>query len=577
MSINSSFAPLLISTNCESPFKSPLRSVQPRWTRVQNLCSASPSSSLTKSLLSNANGSPSINRTNDYLLKNAFSPSKNGINACSNSGFAPEKDSASDRFIPNRSLINAPVVEYRLGNCSEAVGVSKASTEASASSSNYSTSDSNGFENPNNSSADDLRVLSFTVKAPESKIDSAAIYAKVKYPFVSRRCGITTAKSLPAIPNRTIPSIPFKVLDAPGLIDDYYLNLMHWSSQNVLAIALSNSIYVWNASSGSVNELSDGVEMGLNCYFSSVSFSQDGSYLATGSSDGQIHIWDVETNQRLRVMSGNNCEDVQRIGSLAWNGASLTNGSRSGLIMNHDTRIRNHVTSTWTNHSQEVCGLEWDRDGTFLASGGNDNVVNIWDGRNASPLHSFTQHQAAVKAIGWCPWQPHLLASGGGSTDKCIKFWNAATGSLLNSVDTGSQVCALKWSANSRELVSSHGFADNQLIVWRYPSMTPLAKINAHSSRVLYLASSPDGQTVASASGDETIKFWNIFEKGASGSGSFSAKSAVLLSGSSGAGFSASGSLAASSGEDTSLFVGKPHSPLSKVVDQSNFKRLKIR
>jgi hypothetical protein len=42
------------------------------------------------------------------------------------------------------------------------------------------------------------------------------------------------------------------------------------------------------------------------------------------------------------------------------------------------------------------------------------------------------------------PWQPHLLASGGGTADRCIRLWDTRGGTLLNEVDTESQVCALQ-------------------------------------------------------------------------------------------------------------------------------------
>ena len=51
---------------------------------------------------------------------------------------------------------------------------------------------------------------------------------------------------------------------------------------------------------------------------------------------------------------------------------------------------------------QEVCGLQWSPDGRFLASGANDNLCNVWDanlGHETQPLHSFNQHQAAVKVL----------------------------------------------------------------------------------------------------------------------------------------------------------------------------------
>jgi len=80
-------------------------------------------------------------------------------------------------------------------------------------------------------------------------------------------------------------------------------------------------------------------------------------------------------------------------------------------------------------------------------------------------------------------------------------------------VDTKSQVSQILWSKNYRELVSSHGYSQNQLIVWKYPTMEKMAELKGHSSRVLQLAQSPDGETVVSGAGDETLRFWKIFEK----------------------------------------------------------------
>lgn len=54
---------------------------------------------------------------------------------------------------------------------------------------------------------------------------------------------------------RTIARHPERILDAPGLLDDYYLNLLDWSSNNVVAIALNKSVFLWNAATGDVDEL----------------------------------------------------------------------------------------------------------------------------------------------------------------------------------------------------------------------------------------------------------------------------------------------------------------------------------
>ena len=135
-------------------------------------------------------------------------------------------------------------------------------------------------------------------------------------------------------------------------------------------------------------------------------------------------------------------------------------------------------------HRQEVCGLRWSPDGKQLASGGNDNILNIWDHGRTVPRLTFSQHCAAVKALAWCPFRPNLLASGGGTADRTIRFWNTSSGALRNTVDTKSQVCAIVWSRNEEELVSSHGFSHNQLTLWKYPSMVKMAELTGHTSRV---------------------------------------------------------------------------------------------
>ena len=88
-----------------------------------------------------------------------------------------------------------------------------------------------------------------------------------------------------------------------------------------------------------------------------------------------------------------------------------------------------------------------------------------------------------------------------------------APANLINSLDTGSQVCNLAWSKNSNEIVSTHGYSQNQIIVWKYPSMQQVVSLTGHTYRVLYLAMSPDGQVIVTGAGDETLRFWNAFKK----------------------------------------------------------------
>lgn len=129
-----------------------------------------------------------------------------------------------------------------------------------------------------------------------------------------------------------------------------------------------------------------------------------------------------------------------------------------------------------------------------------------------SPRFVFTDHEAAVKALDWCPWQRNVLASGAGTRDKTIKFWDIDSGRNLNSINTGSQVCNIIFNENEKELISSHGFSKNQISIWKYPNMNKVIELDGHMSRVLYMAMSPDGSTIVSGAGDETLRFWKISE-----------------------------------------------------------------
>ena len=138
----------------------------------------------------------------------------------------------------------------------------------------------------------------------------------------------------------------------------------------------------------------------------------------------------------------------------------------------------------------------------------------IWDSNSLEiPIYSLTEHTAAVKALAWSPHQNNLLASGGGTIDKSIRFWDTSLGTCLSYYDTGSQVCNIMWSKSSNELVSTHGYVNNDLCIWKYPKMENVASLNGHDSRVLYASMSPDGRNIVTGAGDETLRFWNIFER----------------------------------------------------------------
>jgi cell division cycle 20-like protein 1 (cofactor of APC complex) len=88
---------------------------------------------------------------------------------------------------------------------------------------------------------------------------------------------------------RKISKTPFKLLEAPDLLDDFYLNLVDWSSQNDLSVGLLNSVFIWSANKSKVSKL---CEYSVDNNVCSVIWNNRGTHVAVGTGEGYLDIWD---------------------------------------------------------------------------------------------------------------------------------------------------------------------------------------------------------------------------------------------------------------------------------------------
>ena len=333
---------------------------------------------------------------------------------------------------------------------------------------------------------------------------------------------------------RKIPKTPFRILDAPNLIDDYYLNLLDWGKENIIAVALSDELYLWNDNTSKSSllmsyENNNSIsEDPLVNYITSLSWMENGLNLGVGLPNGNIQLWDINKKIKLREIEAHN----KRVSCLAFNINILSSGSKDRYIKNFDLRLKSPEISKIKKHKQEICALRYSIEGDLLASGGNDNIAYIWDIRNLKnnifnflldensvnpyeikPYSINNLHQAAVKAMNWCPWKRHVLATGGGSKDKSIKIYSCDCNKLIKNINTDSQVCSLVWNEKEKEIISSHGYNKNQIIVWNFEKNKKICELKGHMDRVLYMTKSPDERFICSGSGDETLRFWKINEE----------------------------------------------------------------
>ncbi|OHS98672.1 hypothetical protein TRFO_34850 [Tritrichomonas foetus] len=207
----------------------------------------------------------------------------------------------------------------------------------------------------------------------------------------------------------------------------------------------------------------------------------------------------------LDLRQGGFCHQNTNSGICSKNSSIVDNNVNN----NNDCFIIQRKTAA---HRMEICNISINPTTGKIASGGNDNTVKIWDIRNMNrPYTCFRGHSAAVRAIAWNPLKSNAIATGGGSNDRTIRIWDVDTRETSSIVQTGSQVCNLYWSRRYYTILSTHGFSQNTIALWRGGDLQNVACFALHKSRVLYTAVSPDEEYALTAAPKDPIYLWNFF------------------------------------------------------------------
>ncbi|MBU0639785.1 MAG: protein kinase [Planctomycetes bacterium] len=235
---------------------------------------------------------------------------------------------------------------------------------------------------------------------------------------------------------------------------------------------------------------------------SSVAFSPDGRWLASGSREGTISLWDTKTGAERslgRVHSGWVC-------SVAFSpdGQRLASGSHDGAVRVSDVPSGRPVVGP-LEHGSLISSVVFSPDGKQLATGCGTRTVRLWDAITGAELEALKGHESFVLSVAFSSDGTRLAS---GSDDGTIGLWDATAGELLGVIrgHTG-VVRSVAFGPESTRLAS--GAEDGTVRVWEVTTGDELAVLRGHERPVAAVAFSPDGARLASSSDDGTVRLWD--------------------------------------------------------------------
>ena len=249
-------------------------------------------------------------------------------------------------------------------------------------------------------------------------------------------------------------------------------------------------------------------------YVYSVAFNPDGKFVASGYSGGAIRFWDAGTGLYLRTLKGANNDASGLV--FTPDGKTLACADSVNIRL-QDART-GEEKMLLSGHTWGIHSMVLSPDGDILASGSEDMTIRLWDMHTGEHKKTLNGHKHRVYSVAFSP-DGETLASG--SEDNTIRLWSVDTGET-KMILTGHAgefegfnggpvsfegVKSVTFSPDGKTLASGGG--DNTIHLWDIDTGKSKMTLIGHTHWVFSLAFSADGKTLASGSVDSDIRLWD--------------------------------------------------------------------
>ena len=266
----------------------------------------------------------------------------------------------------------------------------------------------------------------------------------------------------------------------------------------LVTLGTDNSLKIWNARSNSLHStinLGEGTPTALSI--------QD-SRAAVGHDNGAIGIWNLATSALERQFQRNEAS----IWSLAYTGTSgrLAAASHDWKVALWDTNSPSKPVHVFEKHNNAVQSIAFSPQLDYLATGGADRHVNVYNLRTLDFIRTYRRHNDFVTSLAFSPDGKQLAT---GTLKGEIRIWSSKSRRLLRKLrGHKGEVTDLAFSENGSRLASAG--ADGTVRIWAPHRGRTLRTYASHQGKVTDVAFDPNGTRLASVGDDGNIRMWQL-------------------------------------------------------------------
>ncbi|MGV0106389.1 WD40 repeat domain-containing protein [Nostoc sp. DSM 114160] len=318
----------------------------------------------------------------------------------------------------------------------------------------------------------------------------------------------TMGENLEKYPNQLLASVLGSLKEATNTPTE--ANSLRGHEQEVNCLAFSpdgkfiasgssdSTVCLWDITGNPTAQFLLGHEQEVNC----LAFSPDGKFIVSGSIDGILCLWNLQGNLITLPWQGHE-EGVIAV-AFSSNGGSIVSVGFDGTVCLWDLE-GNAITQPWRGHKEGVISVAFSINGNSIISVGFDGMVCLWDLQGNAITQPWHKHEAKIICVAFSPDRKFIVS---GSSDSTVRLWDIQ-GNPIGQPWRGHEgrVNSVAFSPDGKFIVS--GSCDRTIRLWDIDGNSITQPWRGHEEQVNSLAFSPDGKLIVSGS-DKTVRLWEL-------------------------------------------------------------------